>query len=676
MNPIADLVEPTSEDINSVVGDEITPEISNEELVKIITHDLEANSSSFSELIKIAEQNESYWAGNQIDKHRLKSGDAPVHVNRILVAQETIIPIITQEVPPPMIVVTPKSKKGKKLESKLSRHLRDLWDYYVNMQFKMEVVLRNYLNSRVGFLKVRYDEDKKTICTDNVRLSRLRFDVRATSVEHSRFVAEYVTETIADVIRRFPGAKKALMSESLRAPLGTRSEMTYVEYWGTYVSEDNKVVSYVCWKYKNTLLGKDFNPYWNKTGSNHFMYPKKPYIPLNSLSLGKSMVDDTSITEQAIPLQDILNKRKRQIDRNANFANGIMVTTAAAMDKPTFEGINPGTSKVYLNSDVENIDGAFRVVTGRAMESGIFQDMQDTKNEIDNLYGAHATLRGERTAFETKGGRELLKEGSLGRQEILRRSYEQVAEEVYNWWVQLMYVFYTEPQDIITEEESRNPGNEQKKMENIIDPNEDKLSKKDFKGFKIKCIVKAGTTRPKDPETLRADAITIRQTGNMNPLTFFEMMGVDNPRQEARREYLWQQPELRSMMFPEVQGEFTIDPIAIMHIKDMNSGMMEAEDTLIDTADIETIRKHIATHNMYVRGIDIDENLEPFENLPVWVQEMHKSHISMEKGILQKQSEKMQDEQAQMQGGIEGQALEQAQMGGQMAAQPEQEQAV
>lgn len=676
MNPIAELVEPTSEDIASVAGDEITPEITDEELLKIINHDLDSNATTFAELMKVAEKNESYWAGNQIDKQRLKSGDAPVHVNRILVAQETIIPIITQEVPPPMVVITPKSKKGKKLESKLSRHLRDLWDYYVNMQFKMEVTLRNYLNSRVGLLKIRYDEDLKCITTDTVRLSRVRFDATAPTIEQSRFVAEYVTETIADVIRRFPAAKKSLMGESTKAPLGTRSEMTYVEYWGTYVSEAGKVVSYVCWKYKNVLLGKDFNPYWNQTGSNHFKYPKKPYVALNSLSLGKSIVDDTSITEQAIPLQDILNKRKRQIDRNANFANGILVTSAAAMDKPVFDSITPSTSKVFLNSDVENIDGAFRVVTGRAMEAGIFQDMQDTKNEIDNLYGAHATLRGERTAFETKGGRELLKEGSLGRQEILRRSYEQVAEEVYNWWVQLMYVFYDNPEYIITEEESKNPGDEQKKAENIIDSNEDKLSKADFAGFQIKCIVKAGTTRPKDPETLRADAITIRQTGNMNPLTFFEMMGVDNPRQEARREYLWQTPELRSMMFPEVQGEFTIDPIAIMHIKDMNNGNAEAEDTLVDTADMETMQKHIGTHVMYARGIDIDEDLEPFENLPVWVQEMHKSHISMEKGVLQKQVEKMQDEQAQMQGGMEGQMIEQAQMGGQMAAPPEQEQAV
>ena len=56
--------------------------------------------------------------------------------------------------------------------------------------------------------------------------------------------------------------------------------------------------------------------------TNHFECRKKPYVFLTVFNLGKRPFDDTSIIEQVLPIQDNINKRKRQIDVNVDSING------------------------------------------------------------------------------------------------------------------------------------------------------------------------------------------------------------------------------------------------------------------------------------------------------------------------------------------------------------------
>ena len=77
----------------------------------------------------------------------------------------------------------------------------------------------------------------------------------------------------------------------------------------------------VCWKYNQLLLDYGINPYYNyeeSDKSNFLEKPEKPYIFFNFLRIGRWVFDDTSLTEQAATLQDILEKRGRQIVENAD----------------------------------------------------------------------------------------------------------------------------------------------------------------------------------------------------------------------------------------------------------------------------------------------------------------------------------------------------------------------
>lgn len=638
-----------SEKIVGIEGQQITPELGDEEILKTIKIDQSRYKARFANLQQINKENEAYWSGNQVDEGQLKAGESNIHVNRILVSIETIISIITQEVPPPWVQVTPKSDTSRKLQSKIERQLRDLWEFDLNMQEKLTVSLRNYFMARVGFVKVFWDDRIDEIGTEPVRLERLSFDLDAPTLQDSSFIIESKKGELRDLKRMF--GKKKEVTDFLQGEIdrkGERSKVDYIEYWGTYVDEKNKIQSYVCWKYRDQILGKDFNPFWNRTSkNNHFKRPKMPYISLNSLNTGKSTVDDTSIVEQARPLQDIINKRKRQIDKNAWLANGIIVTSAEHMSKENFDSIDSTTDKVFLDGfDGTDVTRGFVKVTGRSLEGGIFDDMFHSIREIDNLFGAHDSIRGERLSPETLGGRNLLIQGDLGRQEILRRAYEQMAENIYNWWLQIMMVKYKGNRDIISSKEEIQPEDQIKQDRGLASKDDNVLNLKDFEGFKVRIIVKQGTTRPKDPESLKQEALTLRQTGMLNPITFFEMWGAENPKKQARREFLWgTQPDA---LFPELQGESLIEPLAIQHIRDMNDGVAGAEDQLFEDVDLnnlEDFQSHLQTHAMYMRQMEVDSDLDTYDSLTGTQQEMHKAHVALEQARLEEIIQQVQADQ-------------------------------
>ena len=636
---------------NLIEGETVTPNISDEDLLKIINTDISTFRPNYDKFLKIVETNENYWAGNQLDKSQLKPGEPEIVVNRILMSIETMVAIITSEMPTPWVIVTPEDKKGRVLKDKVERHLRDTWEYTIPMQQRMQILLRIFLCSRIGVLKVFENPMSGEVDTNVVRLENLLFDIEAKSFDDTPMI-QYITETYDKVVSRFPEAKSKLEELKRNGKFTDRTQITYVEYWSHYYDDEGKVQSYVCWKYNQVILGKEFNPLWNSKGDNHFYYPKKPYIPLSSLSLGKSVVDDTSLVEQVMPLQDLLNARKRQIHRNAWMANGIFVTSALAMSKENLMKVGPSTNKIYLNKDIENVTSGFAVVTGRPFEQGIFADADDTARQMDNIMGTHETTRGERGASETLGGRAMLREGDFGRLDLTTRSMEQVAEDVLNWWVQFIYVKYSKRRPILSRKEAENSEEEYARQQGFEPKakkdNENTLGKADFKGHKVKVIVKKGSTRPKDPAMLAEDAVTLMQTGNLDPESFFEMYGHPNPHKAARRLALWQGGAI-DKLFPELSGpENMIDVEAIGHILKINKEKsIEARTDINVTPDPEELAKHLQTHTLWMQGAEIDDIEEAYDDLDIELKTLHLEHYKMESDRLMAMMSQMEDMVAQ-----------------------------
>lgn len=640
-----------TETIEQLVGSDDIPSIEDSELLKIIQEDVGKYSKEFKKLEQIREKNESYFIGDQLNASKIPPGQSAIVDNRILMSIETMASIVTSNTPYPWVRVTPANKKGKKLQDKLERHLIDEWEYEQNMQQKMERMYRIFAQSRFAFQKVVWDDDIEDFVVDNVRPEKLRFDLKSRTVQDSPYVAEYVEMTLGEAMEKFPEKEEYLRGLIENGSLNTRSKITIIEYWGYYRdSETNKLESFVAWKYKDRVLGKEFNPYWNKKGDNHFRKPRHPYWVMNSINTAKSLVDDTSLIEQVIPIQDLINKRKRQIDANAGLANGVIVGSSAYIDKATFDKITmqPG-ERILLGGENEDVHRGLAVMTGRSLDSGVFQDLLHSIQESDNMFGTHDTTRGEKTSTETATGRAMLRDADFGRLDLTIRSYEQVAEECYNWMVQMMYVKYKNKKNIITPRENDNPkeGYAASMGMRPIDEVQDTISKDDLKGFKVKVIVKRGSTKPKDPAAIQDMAMTLMQVGQLDPLTFFEMISGDDmpePRKAARRLFLWGSDP--GSLFPEIQGADLVDYEAVGHIRNINELGPDYADEMFEHADLNDIEpyvKHVSTHRLYMQGVEVDDDLEDFSSLPVEVKEAHALHVELETERLRVLQEKVQE---------------------------------
>jgi len=628
-----------TEDIKTLRTDQYKENIDDDKIIEMYKEDLNDADSLYNELLSVFHKSERYWRGQQVTIGDLRYGESNIVDNKILVAVEKSVAKITSSTPHPWITVTPKNSKGLAIQEKLQRMMIDAWDYDLNMQQKGERTSRIYYMARVGWAKYGLD-DSSDLFVDVVRPESIRYEINK-ELHESRFFIHYLTASIAELKARFPNSKEHL-NDLAKQHGSNRSEITYAEYWGKFYTDSGECKIFVSWLYNGHVFKTDVDPLWHKTKkNNHFKYNRFPFIPMHSLATAGSVVDETSLIEQSLALQDNINERKRQISRNAWLANGILVATAAAMDEADFLSMDFFTDKVFLKAEMESISAGFGTVTGRPFESGIYDDMQQSASSISDIFGIVDIIPGEISQPE-----------GTGRLDLTARAYEQFAEDIYNAVLQLMCVSSKDEYIISTDKDEYGdtvmPGANTGLT--TIDTNDNKIAKKDLYNFDVKIRVRKGTVLPKDPVTDRDAAFKLMQTGQLDPYTFAKMAGLDNPKQFAKRMFMWSDPELKKDLFPDLAGGENLHPTGIRQIEIINKAfdnegfMKKYADSLedlpaatvyADFMDAEDLNSHVNTHNLYMRGAEVHPDLIPFSDLPIDLQTIHMKHVKFEKDQLE-----------------------------------------
>src|SRR3990167_7614745 len=173
---------------------------------------------------------------------------------------------------------------------------------------------------------------------------------------------------------------------------------------------------WVAYKYENKILKKEKNPYWDfDNKKNHLHKPRKPYFLIAPFSLGKSPVPETSIVEQAIPIQDALNAIGRIIINHATkTGNGAWLVDSETMTKEESDQIRNEAGIIIYGRGVAN-QNLLRRDAPPPLPNYPFELWAGVNRALDNLFGTHSTTRGEREGKETARGRILLKQADLGR---------------------------------------------------------------------------------------------------------------------------------------------------------------------------------------------------------------------------------------------------------------------
>jgi len=644
------------------VLEELTLEMEDKELISLINKKIQIGRSDYEKLDQIGDINERYWLGKQIDSRKLRDFRSKVVENVIFQTVETIIPIITSKPPEPVVTSASETPESQQQARNYQRILLQKYEKD-KIRGKFQMIVRHNELRRIGILKYKYDSKIDDIVTDYVLPKNIIID------KDGEWVAEYMEDTVAEILNKFPEKMDEIIKEfGLRAEMkkdgtydpetidqkGLATKIKYVEFWTD---------EYVVWKYKNIIFKKLKNPNFDYEGVektetdengeevatevyyyNYFDRPKMPYIFYSTFNLGVNVWDDTSLVEQGIPLQDVINKRQRQIDDNFS-DNGVLMGSGDYITKEELAKYmgNP-EDKVWVEHG-NPAEGISRLAP-KQLAPFAYESLSGLKTSVDNVLGVHSTTRGERQGKETLGGRQILREADFGRIDLLVRSLEEVADELYKAWMHMMKVYFTQVHY------ARLIGKDG--AQQVIEYSRDSIEN----GMEI--TVKEGSTLPVDKVSQRQEAIELMQMGSIDPITLYEKLEWPNPLESAKRLFLWKNdpislfPDLKEQMAqneanktPENEKKnFSLSvkletlPLSVQEeILRNEFGVAEAqfEDTkLIAQQDIERMNSgenvppyekadqaHLAVHDAFIKG-------PQFEALDSITQALHQNHFDQE----------------------------------------------
>lgn len=558
---------------------ELVLDMGNEEIAKLsaIWEKKWTESDGYQKWLTQCEENENYWLGKQYDKPNIDKNRSDVD-NAIFEALETYLPQVTRRNPEAMIGLKNRALEKDPQAQQFIKELQDdLGDFAdeVRLRLKLKKSARHWAIYLLGAIKMGWDMDKDMPVPKVIRAKKLILDPDAT-VDEDGYTGEYIGEhrkLQASMLISFLEANDAeegavkFIKDLVKEDLGT--DVAFIEWWTD---------QYMCWTINKEVLLKKKNPHWNYDrkeavtapepegpviaptqapgtpalphidqtelgtesedateqepemqtipGFNHLPAPRKPYILLSVFNLGKQPMDDTSLIGQNLSNQDRLNKRNRQIDKNADSMNGGMVVSGerSGLSQQQSKGVTEALRKggtVYIPAGA--VTDAIQRMSAPELPATIYNQVIDTRNRIKDIFGTRGSSAAGLATETTVRGKIMNR--TLDSDRIgggFSEYLEQMADDVYNYAVQLMYVY------------------------------SDKYAGQQHP--KVNVSIKEGSLLPKDSTTIANQAIDLAAGGKMSLIDLYKRLDYPNAEELAANVWLEANaPELLFQNDPRVQ---------------------------------------------------------------------------------------------------------------------------
>lgn len=491
-------------------------------------------SSAKAEWDKKCEDNENYWKGKQFGKPEMEQL-RPLVDNVIFEALETALPQMTRRNPECGIVLAQgeddKDPGNQEYVKQLKQKLSDIADD-VKLRLKIKKAARHWNIYLLGVAKMGWNLIKDQPDVRIVRPKKLILDPNGTIDEDGytgKRIGEY-RKMEAGILVELAPKHKDFLTKKAHNMLGT--ELQFIEWWTD---------KYLFWSMDERILLKMKNPHWNydkseKTvevadngeetekevetkGNNHLPSAKAPYIFLSIFNLGKQPVDDTSLISQNLSGQDRLNKLLKQQDKNIDSMNGGIVVSEEKSGL-TKEEASTATEALRRGGTIVIPEGSPSEAIQRFNAEGLPADVYNASSEarvrIMQRFGASGLSPQGLENEDTNGGKILVKNADGDRNSGITDYLEQMADDIYNYIIQLLYVY---------------------------DEN--------FQGAhpKVKATVKEGSLLPKDSTTIANQAITLGTEGKMALVDMYKHLEYTDPLEMAAN--VWLEANAPELLFKD-----------------------------------------------------------------------------------------------------------------------------
>lgn len=488
-------------------------------------------------------ENMRLFLGRQIDTTHLYRFQVPYVENEIFVGVESIVAYLTTRQPQPEVYPaqdTPRSRLfAIDLEKALMAHSQKF-----QLNRIMEVCVRNLLLKRVGVIYLRFDPNygkNGEIIPTAVDPDHLIVDKNAVMGGNAAFICHLLKYSVEELCGEYPDKKDEIF-KALGIVRGTAKQMTREiavrRVWVTNYDKKGKPQEGCVTYFGKLVLSKYKNPNWlYAKGANNFMdMPEKPFIFLNYINDGNHMIDLTTPVEQAANMQNILNKRGRQIMENADKANGLLViSTDSGLTKDDAQNLTGDPNqKIVIKTAGQPVNSLIYQVPPHDLPSYVMDDKLDQRTTIHNILGTPSDFTGaddtDASNDKTLGQSMMAKNQAAGRQDLIGRAIDAFSDRYYRFLVQMMLVWYDEKHYFVY---------------NGGDGEFDYLTMtRDLIEDGMAVTVKGGTTLPFDKARQEAVALNLSKLGMIDPYNLYKDLHMDNPQKRYDNWFKWKmQPE-------------------------------------------------------------------------------------------------------------------------------------
>lgn len=549
-------------------SDALALNIPDDELVKTIDVRIDQSKDWYDKernLYRRQEQNFAILMGRFYQNKTFKAYQSRFQDNAIYEGEATIKPIAMSRLPD----MTVEAGSDDERANESARTLTKVLNSDIKSRDNRNVLGKMFRHHPVYFIgvcKARWDMNKGAngdYVFDVVHPKNIVLDHTATTADPDSmdFIAESLQMSVSEILYTYPDRAddfKRIIGISDDDKDKAKKMASKVDIWEVWFKHYEKTeqglkpVECVVWKYRNLILKKMKNPYFDYEGQpkaylngkpvdvaqlqqamamggqgieigkrfrNYFDNPKKPYIFMVYDQWGEMPFDETSRVEQVIELQKDLDKRGRQITETADRARGKNVfSTTSGLKKEDIQNLDPNNPDIDLLLQGEDVSKVHKFIEGEQPSSALFTDKDITKSAIFNKMGTHSTTRGEKES-NTATTSQILKDSDYGRiDELTNETINAVAEQMSRWAMHFIKLYYSE-------DHFRRVAGEAGKS-TYIRINSDMIDD----GMEV--IVSASGT---DKVMRKEQALQMAQMKLTDPLSFFEDLEVSKPKERAER---------------------------------------------------------------------------------------------------------------------------------------------
>lgn len=523
------------EGVDGELEDEFTLKLDEQELLRLSR--LWINKyATYEAKIKIRQdKNKAYYLGRQNQGGPQATYEESISANLLFEAVETFLPAALSKNPEP-VVWADNTEEG----NAVSDVVKTMLQYHADTQVlrrKLSLVVRHWTTYFIGAMKHGWDAKIGDIKSEIVDPRNFIFDPEASIDSYGDYDGAYLGERITCTAQRladlFP-KHRAYITIMVDGKMGT--DVIYTQWWND---------DYCFYTFKDKVLDKHKNPNFNypkkeegedqdgqsvvteKKGRNHFAIPKKPYTFLAVFTLGEQPHDITSLIEQNIPNQNLVTKRTNQIDKNLDRANN-----SIGLSENNF---NQETAKQAATAMQEgrpvlipggNISEAIARFPAPSYPEAAFRQLEVSKQDLRSIFGTEGISSQKPNEDTTARGMILNQQfdntrigGGVG------DALAQFADNVFNWWVQLYYVYYDD-------QHFASIMGQMKAVEYV------QLTSADL-DRQIVVSVSADSMKPHDELTEMNQAMSLWSAGALDPKTLLTMLNVPDPQKTAEMTVLW-----------------------------------------------------------------------------------------------------------------------------------------